>query len=91
MTEFDSEAEAKICVGDNWGHLGTNSTKLEQRRSEVFYCWLHGRPGCLTQSKYKHTPGANFIVFESEDPHNEILGTRQAGMKQSVKAKVPLS
>ena len=88
VTEFDSEAEAKIYVGDNWGHLRTNRTKIDQRRSDVFYCRLHGRPGCLTQSKYEHTPGGKFIVFESKDPHNVSLGTRQVGLKESVKAKV---
>ena len=43
VIEFDSEAEAKVYVADNWGHLRTNRTKLDQRRSEVFYCRLHVR------------------------------------------------
>ena len=88
VIEFDSEAEAKIYVADNWGHLRTNRTKLDQRRSEVFYCRLHGRPGCLAQAKYEHTPGGKFIVFESQDPHNLSLGTRKFGLKESVKTKV---
>ena len=67
VTEFGREAEAKIYVGDNWGHLRTNKTKIHQRRSEVFYCRLHGRSGCLTQSKYEHTPGGKFIVYQRKE------------------------
>ena len=56
VIEFDTEAEAKVYVGDNWKHLRTNRTKLDDRRSEVFYCQRHGK-SCPPQAKYEHTPG----------------------------------
>ena len=33
-------------------------------------------------------PGGNFILYESQDEHNESLGVRQFGITQSMKTKI---
>ena len=86
--EFETEDEAKNYFADSWSHMRTQVTKLDGRRSVVYYCKLHGRAGCLAQVKYEHYPGGIFVAYASADEHNERLGVRQIGILPSVKAKI---
>ena len=86
--EFDTEKEAKCHVmSRSFSHWTTNRMKLDDRRSEKFYCQPYGKK-CLAQMKYENVPGGTFIVYESKDSHDESLGVRQFGIPTSVKTKI---
>lgn len=69
VTEFDNEMEAELYLADSWTHWKTNRTKLDSRKSSIFYCKRHGK-SCPPQAKYEHVPGGKFILYESEDQHD---------------------
>ena len=50
ITEFESEGEAKVYLGDNWKHWKTNRTKLDERISHIFTASAMGRNSLHRQS-----------------------------------------
>ena len=70
VSEVETEGEARAYFVENWSHLRTQTTKIEQKTSNTYYCRWHGRP-CPSQVKYEFVPGGKFVLYESQDEHNE--------------------
>ena len=86
VAEFDKEEDAKLYLADSWKLLRTYRSK-SGRKTCSLNCQPHGKP-CLIQSKYQHFPGGKYLLYQSDDEHNESLGPRATGLSKAMKSKI---